>query len=357
AELRPAGGIVGAAIGVTIDHGAVTMGTQLAASALVTPDTPVLPLTDEELATDGDRLGRYLQNATLTPDFPRSAELARARWTAETGEQVDGVVAIDAVAVATVLKVVGPVTLDDGTTLDSETFLSAILREPYLGDVDPVALDTAFAQVAASVFTSLLTADIDGPQLLDTMRTLVDDQRLRVWSAHEDEQAVLVTTSVGGAFLSAARDDAGMFVTDTTGGKLDYYLKVSTTLDTPSCQGTGGSARVTMTMSYDPPPTVADGSVYLRGVDDPARPAGHASLLVSLYPTPGGAVGPVTVDGAAVGGRQLVRSGRTGVDIPVILAPGQTVTLVTEVPVSATRAAVWTTPTVAGGGIVVARCP
>ncbi|MCL2424489.1 MAG: DUF4012 domain-containing protein, partial [Micrococcales bacterium] len=103
AELRPAGGIVGAAIGVRIDHGAVTMGTQLAASALVTPDTPVLPLTDEELATDGDRLGRYLQNATLTPDFPRSAELARARWTAETGEQVDGVVAIDAVAVATVL--------------------------------------------------------------------------------------------------------------------------------------------------------------------------------------------------------------------------------------------------------------
>ena len=357
AELRPAGGIVGAALAVTVDDGHVSLGTQIAASALATPPQPVLPLTDEELAVDGDRLGRYLQNATLTPDFPRTADLARARWQQETGSDVDGVVAVDAVAVATVLKAVGPVTTADGTVLDGTSFLPAVLRDPYLGDVDPVALDQTFAQVAASVFTGLLTADLDGTQLLDTVRTLVTQQRVRVWSAHDAEQAVLASTTLGGGFLSSAADDSGLFLTDTTGGKLDYYLTVRTTVDSPVCTTAGdGTARLRLTLTYDPPPGVASGSVFLRGLDDPDRAPGDAALLVSLYPSVGGTLGPVTVDGAPVGGEQVVRSGRTGVRVPVTLAPGQTTTLVAQVPVRDGQAAVWTTPTVSSGGIVVAGC-
>ena len=361
AELRPSGGIVGAALALTVDGGHVSLGTQLAASALATPEQPVLPLTDEELAVDGDRLGRYLQNATLTPDFPRTADLARARWLQETGQAVDGVVALDAVAVAIVLREVGPVTTDDGTTLDQSTFLIKILRDPYLGEVDPVALDQVFAQVAASVFQGMLTADLDSSRLLGTVRTLVGQQRVRVWSAHEAEQAVLVSTTLGGGFLSgaadgSAADDSGLFLTDTTGGKLDYYLKVRTTVDNLVCTGTGGTARLRLVLTYDPPAGVADGSVFLRGVDDPVRAPGDAGLLVSLYPATGGVLGPVTVDGAPVGGEQVVRSGRTGLRLPVTLAPGQTVTLLAEVPVRGGRAAVWTTPTVSSGGIVVAQC-
>ncbi|MCL2848417.1 MAG: DUF4012 domain-containing protein [Micrococcales bacterium] len=357
AELRPAGGIVGAGIALSIDGGHVTLGTQLAASALATGQVPVLPLTDDELAADGDRLGRYLQNATLTADFPRTAELARARWHQETGEDVDGVVALDAVAVATVLRAVGPVTTDDGTVFAADTFVAAILRDPYLGDVDPVALDETFAQVAASVFTGLLTADLDGAQLMDTVRDVVAGQRLRVWSAHEAEQAVLAATTLGGAFGSAAAADAGVFLTDTTGGKLNYYLTVVTSLSTPVCTGGTGTAQVEVTFTYEPPADIADASVFLRGVDEPGRARGDAGLLVTVYPTAGGVIGPVTVDGAPAGGQQVVLGARTGVRVPVTLAPGQTTTLVAQVPVGDGRAAVWTTPTVSSGGIVVARCP
>ncbi len=356
AELRPSGGIVGSALALTVDGGHVSLGTQLAASSLATPDQSVLPLTDEEMAVDGDRLGRYLQNATLTPDFPRTADLAQARWQQETGQQVDGVIALDAVAVSIVLREVGPVTVDDGTTVDGDTFVAAILRDPYLGDVDPEALDQVFAQVAASVFQGLLSADLDSAQLLDTVRTLVGQQRMHVWSAHEAEQAVLATTTVGGGFLSGASDDSGVFLTDTTGGKLDYYLKARTTVDSLACTGSQGTAQLRLVLTYDPPAGVADGSVFLRGQDDPTRARGDAGLLVSLYPATGAALGPVTVDGAPVGGEQIVRSGRTGVRVPVTLAPGQTATLVAEVPVRDGRAAVWTTPTVSAGGIVVGSC-
>lgn len=353
AELRPSGGIVGSALALTVDGGHVSLGTQLAASALAAPDQPVLPLTDEELAADGDRLGRYLQNATLTPDFPRTAELARARWQQETGEDVDGVLGLDAVGVSIMLRTIGPVTTGDGATLDGDTFLTTILRDAYVGAVDPVALDEVFAEVAASVFQGLLTADLDSSQLLDTVRALVGQQRVHVWSADEAEQAVLATTTLGGGFLTGASDDSGVFLTDSTGGKLDYYLTARTTVE---CTRTGSTAQLRLVLTYDPPAGVAEGSVFLRGQDDPTRAPGDAGLLVSLYPATGGALGPVTVDGAPVGGEQVVRSGRTGVRVPLTLAPGQTVTLVTEVPVRDGQAAVWTTPTVSSGGIVVAQC-
>jgi hypothetical protein len=304
-------------------------------------------------------LGLYLQNATLTPDFPRTAELVSARWEVEVGGPVDGVVSLDAVAVSTVLSAVGPVVDPDGTTLSGDTFVSAILRDPYLGQVDPEALDQLFAAVAASMFQELLAADLDGADLFATLRTLVTEQRVRIWSAHPDEEAVLLRTSTGGAFLTGPFDgSSGVFLTDTTGGKLDYYLTATTTLDQPVCHaGTDGTANLTLTLTYDPPDGVESASVYLRGPDSPTRRPGDNTLLVSLYPASGGVLGPVQdQDGHGVGGQQAKRGGRTGLVVPVTLAPGQTVTLITHVPVRDQEVSVWTTPTTTSGGIITRTC-
>ena len=65
----------------------------------------MLPLTAEEDQVFTDRLGRYVQDALLTPDFPRAAQLLAARWTQDTGQQIDGVIATDVVAAADVGKI------------------------------------------------------------------------------------------------------------------------------------------------------------------------------------------------------------------------------------------------------------
>jgi len=58
----------------------VTVVEQLAGGSLGNLTGPVLPLTAEEQALFGDGLGIYMQDVTFTPDFPRSAQLARALW-------------------------------------------------------------------------------------------------------------------------------------------------------------------------------------------------------------------------------------------------------------------------------------
>jgi hypothetical protein len=65
--------------------------------------TPVVPLTDDEMALFGTQLATYPADITFTPDFPRTAELAKALYERRTGESVDGVFATDPVALSYLL--------------------------------------------------------------------------------------------------------------------------------------------------------------------------------------------------------------------------------------------------------------
>lgn len=360
AELRSAGGIVGAVTAINVDDGAVTLGAQLSTRDLPELDEPVLPLTDEELAADGARLGRWVQDATMTPDFPRTGQLVAARWVAAVGGTVDGVVAVDAPTVAQLLTVTGPVTTSGGQTLTSDTFVAAVLQAPYESTVDDqgaVELDRTFADVAASVFGSLLGADGDQGALLSATRTIVAEQRLRIWSAHEDEQAVLEPTSVGAAFLRGPfATTVGVFLNDSTAGKLDYYLSTSLEVVASDCTAGSGTATLRLTLSYQPPAGIEDSSDYLRGPGLAEVPPGDVATSILIAVGRGDEVGPITEDGTAVGGRSLVQSDRGTQTLTSRLSPGQSVTYEVQVPVHDGRIEVWTTPTITQPGLVAASC-
>ena len=55
------------------------------------------------------RLGKYMQDVNLTPDFPTAAATAQAMWERKTGQRVDGVISMDPVALGYVLDATGPV--------------------------------------------------------------------------------------------------------------------------------------------------------------------------------------------------------------------------------------------------------
>jgi len=132
AELRAAGGIVGAFAVLRADGGALDLIAQRTTASFPGLAEPVLPLTPTEELLQTDRLGRWVQNAVQTPDFPRAAQLLVARWEQDTGQQVDGVIATDPVAVAALLRATGPVTEPSGITLTADNLVSILLHETYL---------------------------------------------------------------------------------------------------------------------------------------------------------------------------------------------------------------------------------
>lgn len=368
AELRSGGGIVGSVAEVSVANGRLTLVRQAAAQGVGGDDAPALPLTAEESAAFGPVLGDYLQNATMTPDFPRTGALAAASWQRETGHAVDGVLAVDPVALSYVLRATGPVADGTGTTLDAGTLAGALLDQSYRRFPAPGDSDAYFARATSAAFGALTGPAVDGSALVRGLVSAAGEGRLRVWSADATEQAELVGTPVGGAFLSGpGAGDVGVFLNDGTEGKLDYHLESAVVAGRTCAAGDApGSATVTVTLRSTLTPEAAAGlPAYVVGPSGATGiPAGTVRTAVDLYTPVGGEFGELTLatDGGApapVGGRVLDAAGRAMQRLSVDLPPGGQAVLTARVtlPAGADDAALVTTPTLgSGGGTALPAC-
>lgn len=185
AEWRSLGGIPGAMALLHTDGGALSLAAQESSGDYPSYDASVLPLGDELTAIYGERPGRWIPNVTQVPDFAVSATLAREMWAREHGgQQVDGVIALDPVALTYMLEATGPATLPTGDVLTSETAVPLLLNEVYARYSDPSQQDAFFALAAAAVFDALSRGNADPAALVAGLTRAGDEHRLLLWSAH-----------------------------------------------------------------------------------------------------------------------------------------------------------------------------
>lgn len=357
AELRAAGGIVGTVVAVRVEDGAVSIVDRRTTVDLPELDAPVLPLTPEELDTWGEKLGRFVQNAVLTPDFPRTAELVAARWARDVGGAVDGVVATDPVAVAALVEATGPVADPDGGTLDAAGLVDVLLRDAYVRHPDAAGSDAFFGAVAAGVVEAVGTGAGDPQALLVAGRRAVDERRLRVWSAHADEQERIAATVAGGAFAAPAfGDQPGIFLDDATQGKLGAYLTTGVEFRDARCTGPAPAVTAVLRLAYDPPAGVASWSRLVTGFPGGDVPLGTLLTTVSVWSPADGSPLVVTRDGAPATGRVTSVGGRTVQQVASRLTAGQVLELSVDVPLHDGAVTLWTTPTLTAPGVAAYRC-
>ncbi|QGQ20248.1 DUF4012 domain-containing protein [Cellulomonas sp. JZ18] len=356
AELRAPGGIVGAVTAVRVEDGAVTVVDQRSTLDLRSLDAPVLPLSPEEVATHTDRLGRWVQNAALTPHFPRTAELVAARWVRDVGGPVDGVVATDPVAIAGLVDVVGPVPHPDGGELGADGFVRALLRDVYLRHPENVS-DAVFGAVAAGVVAAVGEGRGSAPDLVAALARAVDERRLRVWSAHPPEQDVLAASVVGAAFLDAPfAADAGLFLDDASQGKLGLDLSTAVTFRDARCEGPAPRVTAVLSLDFRPPADVASLPRGVVGSPDLGVPPGTLTTIVSAWSPAGGDPLALRRDGTAVGGTSTTLGGRHVQQVRSVLAPGAQQEIAVDLPLRDGAVTVWTTPTVTSPGVASFRC-
>jgi outer membrane murein-binding lipoprotein Lpp len=368
AELRAPGGIVGAVAVLQVSDGAVGLAGQRSTADLPELPTSVVPLTDVELALYGDRLGRWVQDSVLTPDFPRAAEVAAAFWQQSTGQPVDGVLATDPVVVADLLAATGRTVQADDAELSGDTLLQALLRDAYLAYGDPRMGDAFYAQVAAAAFEVLRDAAADpaaARAAATTALSAVADRRVALWSARPAEQARLVATPVGGAFLTGdpatptgrVGEAVGVFLDDATAGKLDYDLTTTVTVTLTGCGTDDPRARVDVLLDYHPPADVGAYPAQVLGDGRSGVPAGWLATNLSFYSARDGRLGEVRRDGVVVGGQQERVARRDVAVLTSRLAPGTSETSSITVPAPRGALTVWTTPTLTGPGVATGECP
>lgn len=331
AELRSSGGIAGAVALLHTDSGRMELTRQLSSGGVATYAAPVIDLPTETRGIYGDITGRFIQNVNLTPDFSQSGEIAREMWRLQFGQDIDGVLSIDPVALGYLLDATGPVTLPTGDIITSENAVQLLLTDVYSRYPDPAAQDVFFAAAAASVFSAVAGGNVDPVGLIGALAKSGSERRVLVWSADEVEQALLAdTTLAGGLPLSDAETQRfGVYLNDATGSKMGPYLQVETGVGLASCRADGRpifSVDVTMTntapadaASSLPSYVTADG---MFGVTP-----GNIKSILAVYGAPG-----LENLGLSRDGEQVPYQPAVDADYPVSLittelVPGESTTI------------------------------
>ena len=237
AEVRASGGIPGALAVLNLTDGKLTLSAQSSAADVGIMD-PLIPVAQEQAQIYSMRLGKYMQDVNLTPDFPTAASTARDMWERKTNQKLDGVISIDPVALSYILQATGPVTLTGPeanaaaaarlpTVLSGENVVATLLSDAYAKIQQPKLQDIYFAGVAKEVFAALSQKNGKGKALITGITKSVEEKRALLWSANEGEQAVIAKYRISGSISgpSVAPAEFGVYFNDGTGAKMDYYVK------------------------------------------------------------------------------------------------------------------------------------
>lgn len=329
AELRSSGGIIGSIALLRTENGRISLERQ-ASTLDFPPLADPLPLSDSTVALFEDGPGRYLQNLTSIPDFAEAGPAIATRWEGVFGGPVDGVIAVDTVVAQHLLAAIGELSFGPFTAT-SENVVTLLLSEVYAAIPDPAAQDQVFAQAATGLFGAALAGG-DPRSLLGALATSADEGRIRIWSAHEDEQRVLAASTIGGTLPSDTDAGAhvGVLINDTTGGKMDFYAHASVSTAIGNCAGTP-TTQVSVTWTNDAPADAATAlPPYVTGGGNFGVDPGNTRTLIAVYGPEGATLSRADRDGAEEPVQTALLGTRSVVQHDVLLAPGESTTVTVQ---------------------------
>lgn len=170
------------------------------------------------------------RNLGVSPRFDATAPLAAAMWEAGGGEPVDGVLAVDPLALRAILVAVGPVEVE-GRTVGADDVVDRLLHDQYLQFADDPAQTARREElglIAGAVMQAVDTRDWKADELGRELAAAARGRHVLAWSRHEAEQAGWVAAGIDG---SLREDSVLVAVLNRGGNKLDRFLRVGADLD------------------------------------------------------------------------------------------------------------------------------
>jgi hypothetical protein len=258
-ESRGTGGLPGGYAILEADRGRVRV-TQTGSNAdLKNGDIPVPAGVSEQFAYEyTGNLGFQLwQNVNLSPDLPSVARVVAARWKAQGGQDVDGVITMDPTAIADLLRGGGPVDVGGGTLVAPANMVRYLTVDQYAGLSlrDQAGRKDALSGVAQKAAERLNSGAADPGQLLSGLANSVRTGHLRMASDDPALRDGLAASGVDGALPAGDAPVAYAVVQNSTQGKLDSFLDRHITYAAGACRGVRRASTITVQLTNQAPPT------------------------------------------------------------------------------------------------------
>lgn len=244
AEMRNGSGTFLSAAVLSTDGGAFDLGETRRTSELLLPGAGVPVDGDLAERWGFTGLNREWRNLGMSPRFDATAALAARMWEARTGERIDGVLAVDVLALSAILEATGPIDVD-GRTFDARSIVDHLLHDQYesLGDDDTRTQAQAerreqLGRIAEAATEALESGGFDSRELARGLLEAASGRHLLVWSADAEEQQGWVDAGVAGRM---GPESLLVSVINRAGNKLDHFLRPEIALRSEPAAGGEGT--------------------------------------------------------------------------------------------------------------------
>lgn len=242
---------------------------------------------------------------------------------------VDGVIAIDPVALSYILGAVGPVTMPDGEVVTRDNVVELTESTAYLRfPTDQVARKQYLQDIASAVVTKMTGPVVSPRQLLDALGKSVSERRIAIWSAVPEDQKLLEQTPLAHVLPDDAAPFAGVVLNNLGGNKLDYYLRTQIEYAADECRGptraSTVSVKLTNAVPNKPLPDYVAGASGLSPELGLSLPDGTSVTSVRLFATKGSELAGVILNGERVPAIHYTERGHPVFEVQVIMTAGQT---------------------------------
>jgi hypothetical protein len=304
AEARGTGGLLGAFGILRFDNGKPSVDTLGRNSELTGPSARI-DLGTEFTARYGNAPTTDFRASNLSPHFPYAAQIWKSMWEQQSGTTVDGVVAIDPVALSYILGAVGPLTMPDGETITKDNVVELTESTAYIRfPVDQNARKAYLLDIAAAVVRKM-TEPVPSPrELLDALGRAITEGRVAVWSSSPADQQLLEKTPLAHVVPDDPAPYAQVVINNLSGNKMDYYLTRHIEYSAGACDSETRNSTVTVRLTN----TVRDeqslpeyviGQEGLIGIVDINRlPKASDVTSVTLFATKNATLRGLLVNGA-----------------------------------------------------------
>lgn len=309
-EIRACGGFPGSRGVMSVTDGKLELGDFVKVDMMKEPLSP-LPITDEEanLFTTGwgltgfNTLGYTMGDVTMTPDYPRAAQLASDMQKAIVGDDSDGVFAVDPVFLQYMLGIVGGTQLPDGTVVDGSNAAKVLLHDIYWNY--PVEeQDAIFAAVAGSAFNKIVDelGSSDIAKIAGAIEKGASEGRILMYSRNDDEEKAAKALGISGALQTDTSEAPilGVYVNNYSYSKMDWFLDKRVTIDS-SVENADGSTTYRVTTSLKntmTPQEKAEMPGYFQGHNGISQDIDDEVLRLYLYAPAGGSISDIKTSGS-----------------------------------------------------------
>ena len=176
------------------------------------------------------RYGRFTpetwHNVAMSPDGPTVADVVAQLYPQSGGAKIDGVLTIDPVGIAALLKMTGPVSVTSfKEPITSANAVDFLTRRQYLELANDDRIDL-LAEVGVATFERLLAGAAPGfVAAADELGDAVTGNHITFVAFDDSVRPLLERTGIDGALPPVRGDDIAVITNNAGGNKIDFFLR------------------------------------------------------------------------------------------------------------------------------------